>query len=55
MKSVKMYLRVDLFQNPAGRSIGSEEFKNEKNQAYVMGESACKTDLAKGENRVNMT
>lgn len=53
---MEMYVRVALLQNPMGRSRkGSNEFKNEKNRAYVTGESACKIDLAKGENRVNVT
>lgn len=48
MKWVKMYVRVDLLQNPAGRSRkGSDEFKNKKNRIYMTGKSACKTDLTK--------
>lgn len=56
MKWVKMYVRVDLLQNPAGRSRkGSDEFKNEKNRVYMTGKSACKTDLTKWKNRVEVT
>lgn len=50
MKWAKMYVHVDLLQDPMGRSRkGSDGFKNKKNRAYETGENACKSDLAKGQ------